>query len=164
MTTGELENKMACLLGGRAAERLVFGELSTGAADDLEKVTEIARSMVMRYGMDETLGEAVYAPTQPLFIGGAALRRVDGTTPYSEKTASQIDQAVRDLLAQAQSKAAGILKQNRELLDQTAEMLLAKETLSADELPKRVSFMTVPRRLSQPVGAEQEQSSHGDLL
>jgi len=164
MTTGELENKMACLLGGRAAERLVFGELSTGAADDLEKVTEIARSMVMRYGMDETLGEAVYAPTEPLFIGGAALRRVDGTTPYSEKTASQIDQAVRDLLAQAQSKAAGILKQNRELLDQTAEMLLAKETLSADELPKRVSFMTVPRRLSQPVGAEQEQSSHGDLL
>ena len=144
MTAQELENKMACLLGGRAAERLVFGELSTGAADDLEKATDIARNMVMRYGMDETLGEAVYGPAQPLFVGGASLRRVEEATPYSEKTASQIDQAVRDLLAQAQTKASAILKQNRDILDQTAERLLAKETLSADELPKRVSFVTVP--------------------
>jgi ATP-dependent Zn protease len=69
---------------------------------------------------------------------------VEEAAPYSEKTASQIDQAIRDLLAQAQAKALAILKQNREVLDQTAEKLLTKETLSADELPKRVSFVTIP--------------------
>jgi len=144
MTAHELRNKMACLLGGRAAERLVFDEVSTGAADDLEKATDIARNMVMRYGMDETLGEAVYAQAQPLFVGGSALRRPEETTPYSEETAARIDQAVRDLLAQAHGTATAILKQNRELLDQIAAKLLEKETLSADELPKRVSFATVP--------------------
>ena len=144
MTAHELRNKMACLLGGRAAERLVFDEVSTGAADDLEKATDIARNMVMRYGMDETLGEAVYAQAQPLFVGGAALRRPEETTPYSEETAARIDQAVRDLLAQAHGTATAILKQNRELLDQIAAKLLEKETLSADELPKRVAFATVP--------------------
>ena len=144
MTAHELRNKMACLLGGRAAERLVFDEVSTGAADDLEKATDIARNMVMRYGMDETLGEAVYAQAQPLFVGGSALRRPEETTPYSEETAARIDQAVRDLLAQAHGTATAILKQNRELLDQIAAKLLEKETLSADELPKRVAFATVP--------------------
>jgi len=144
MTAGELQNKMACLLGGRAAERLVFDEVSTGAADDLEKATDIARDMVMRYGMDEALGEAVYAQNQPLFVGGAALRRAETATSSSEETAARIDRAVRDLLAQAKGKATAILEQNRELLDQIAEKLLAKETLSADELPKRVPFSTVP--------------------
>ena len=144
MTSEELENKMTCLLGGRAAERLVFNEMSTGAADDLEKATDIARNMVMRYGMDETLGEAVYAQPQPLFIGGGALRRVEEARSYSERTAGQIDEAVRKLLEAAHDKASAILKQNRELLDQTADKLLAKETLSADELPKRVAFVTVP--------------------
>jgi cell division protease FtsH len=144
MTSEELENKMACLLGGRAAERLVFDELSTGAADDLEKATDIARSMVMRYGMDETLGEAVYTQAQPLFVGGAALRRAEEARSYSERTAAQIDEAVRKLLERAHDRAAAILKQNRELLSQTAEKLLAKETLSADELPKRVAFVSEP--------------------
>ena len=70
MTRQELENKMAVLLGGRAAEHIVFGELSTGAADDLVKVTDIARSIVTRYGMTEELGQIVYERSQQSFLGG----------------------------------------------------------------------------------------------
>jgi cell division protease FtsH len=70
MTREELLNKMAVLLGGRAAELIVFGHLSTGAADDLAKVTDIARSMVMRYGMNEELGNVAYEHERPLFLGG----------------------------------------------------------------------------------------------
>jgi len=140
MTRGELENKMASLLGGRAAEMLVFGQLSTGAADDLDKATDIARNMVMRYGMDEALGQAVYAAERPLFLAGPNVPPVQGARSYSEKTAWQIDEAVRKLVDGAFDKATEILKKNRKILDETAQKLLKKETLSADELPRPVAF------------------------
>ncbi len=137
MTRPELENKMAGLLGGRAAEVLVFAELSTGAADDLAKATDIARGMVMRYGMDETLGQATYEQRQPLFLDGGQSAPMPGETrSYSEKTASDIDAAVKTLLDAAFDKATAILGANRKLLDTTAGKLLEKETLTADELPK----------------------------
>ena len=138
MTRDELENKMAVLLGGRAAEMLVFGKLSTGAADDLRRATEIARSMVMRYGMDETLGRAVYAEEGPQFLEGPA-----GAFPvplrgpgHSPETAREIDCAVRKLLDQAFDKATAVLKQHRTVLDTTARRLLKKETLSGEDLPR----------------------------
>ena len=138
MTRAELENKMAVLLGGRAAETLVFAELSTGAADDLNRATEVARSMVMRYGMDETLGQAVYAEETPLFLdnlpqGSSGLTR--GAT-HSQETAREIDCAVRALLDAAFDKATRILERHRKVLDDTARRLLDQETLSGDELPK----------------------------
>jgi cell division protease FtsH len=136
MTRGELENKMAGLLGGRAAEMLVFGELSTGAADDLDKATDIARGMVMRYGMDERLGQATYAQHQPLFLDGQRVPSPAEARSYSEKTAAEIDEAVKSLLAAAFDTATAILTKNRKLLDETASKLLEKETLTADELPK----------------------------
>jgi len=136
MTSEELENKLACLLGGRAAELLVFGELSTGGADDLDKATDIARSMVMRYGMDETLGKAVYLQRQPLFIGDTAVARGEEARTYSEATAREIDEAVRKLLDKAEARALAVLKLNRQLLDKTAERLLVEETLAADALPR----------------------------
>jgi cell division protease FtsH len=139
MTVAELENKLTCLLGGRAAELLVFGELSTGGADDLEKATDIARGMVMRYGMDETLGKAVHLQKQPLFIGDASLVRGEGVRSYSEQTAREIDEAVRKLLDRAEGRATAILKLNRQMLDKTAERLLVDETLSAEDLPKPLS-------------------------
>lgn len=135
MTRGELENKMAGLLGGRAAEMLVFGELSTGAADDLDKATDIARGMVMRYGMDERLGQATYAQHQPLFLDGQRVPSPAEGRSYSEKTAAEIDEAVKSLLADAFDKATAILTKNRTLLEDTATKLLEKETLTADELP-----------------------------
>jgi cell division protease FtsH len=135
MTREELKNKMAILLGGRSAELLVFNKFSTGAANDLDKATDIARNMVMRYGMDETLGQVTYVEEQPLFLGGASIQRPQ-TRSYSEKTASQIDEAVRKLVQDAFDQATAILKRNRKILDQTAKKLLEKETLSAEELPK----------------------------
>jgi len=134
MTREELENKMAVLLGGRAAEVLIFDEISTGAADDLDKATDIARNMVTRYGMHEKLGEMTYEEQRSAFLGDAAL----GLTPrrYSEETAREIDCAVRGLVEEAREKASRILTINRAKLEEGAGRLLEKETLLADELPK----------------------------
>jgi cell division protease FtsH len=134
MTEQELTNKMVVLMAGRAAEVLVFEQLSTGAADDLGQVTNIARTMVTRYGMNATLGQVTYDPERPTFLGQQE------TFPplvrsYSEQTAWQIDEAVRKLSDAAFARATEILCAHRQLLDDTAAKLLAKETLSADELP-----------------------------
>ncbi len=134
MARWELENKMAVLLGGRAAEMLVFGELSTGAADDLNKATDIARNMVMRYGMSDDLGHAIYVEDRPLFLDGAAQRLARGDT-HSEETAREIDVAVRDLVGAAFDTAMATLKTHRNALDEVAQALLAKETLTAEDLP-----------------------------
>jgi cell division protease FtsH len=132
MTREELENKMAVLLGGRASERIVFGHLSTGAADDLAKVTDIARSMVMRYGMDEKLGHVAYESESPRFLD------VPDTLPrasrFSDEVAREIDRAVKAIIDDAFSKAHRVLSENRGVLDLGAERLLQKETLNEDEL------------------------------
>jgi cell division protease FtsH len=133
MTREELENKMAVLLGGRAAETLVFGHLSTGAADDLAKVTDIARSMVMRYGMVEKLGNVAYEQDRPLFLGGP---RVEAARDYSEETAREIDCAVREIVKHAFDKALAILTARRAVLEKSAAALLQKETLGEEELAR----------------------------
>jgi cell division protease FtsH len=139
MTAGELINKMAALMGGRAAEVLVFDRLSTGAADDLSQATNIARTMVTRYGMDASLGQVTYDAERQGFLG-----QVEGYLPsvrsYSERTAWQIDEAVRQLVDGAFKKATCVLETHRTLLDQTAEQLLEKETLTAGELPSIAPF------------------------
>jgi len=109
MTESELTNKMAALLGGRAAEVLVFGSLSTGAADDLAQATNIARSMITRYGMNPTLGQVSYEAERQHF-----LPQMDALWPgvrgYSEQTAWQIDEAVRSAIDRAFDKATRILE------------------------------------------------------
>jgi cell division protease FtsH len=130
MTKEELENKMAVLLGGRAAENLVFGHLSTGAADDLSKATDIARNMVARYGMGEKLGPVTYESEPIGFLGQmAGTRRL-----YGEETAREIDVAVREMVEGAFQRARGILSRNRPLLDESAKALLARETLADADL------------------------------
>jgi cell division protease FtsH len=130
MTREELEDKMAVLLGGRAAEHLSFGHLSTGAADDLGKASEIARSMVTRYGMGGKLGPVSYHTEPEGFLG-----QVTGTRRlYSEETAREIDLAVRELVDAAFRRARAILELNRPVLDQGARTLLARETLTGDDL------------------------------
>ena len=132
MTREELENKMAVLLGGRAAEKVVFDHLSTGAADDLAKVTDIARSMVMRYGMEEKLGHVAYEAERSPFLG------VPGAVPqgreFSEETAREIDCAVRTIVENAFHKARDILNRERDQLDRGAQLLLQKETLVEEDL------------------------------
>ncbi len=135
MERGELENKMAVLMGGRAAEMLVFGRLSTGAADDLDKATDIARNMVMRYGMDETLGHAIYAEDRPAFLQGLPSQQAPSIPWYSQETAREIDCAVRKLVGDAFQRATEILKRHRKELDETARLLLERETLNAEDLP-----------------------------
>ena len=135
MTRHELIDKICVLLGGRASEKLVFGHLSTGAADDLAKVTDIARSMVTRYGMDETLGYVVYDAPKSAFLGqGEAPTYLERR--FSEDTARDIDEAVRKIVDEAFHRTIAILEQNRAVLERCAEVLLQKETLLADELAK----------------------------
>ena len=133
MTQAELENKIAVLLGGRAAEHLVFGHFSTGAADDLAKATDIARSMAARYGMDPDLGSVSYDADRTTFLGQ------NGPSTYferrySEATAAQLDKAVKQIIASVFERTEAILKGRRDELDRTAKALLEKETLDADTL------------------------------
>jgi cell division protease FtsH len=130
MTREELENKMAVLLGGRAAEHVVYGHLSTGAADDLSKTTDVARNMVTRFGMGGALGPVTYESEPNSFLG-----QMTGTRRlYAEETAREIDVAVRDIVQAAFERARGVLARNRALLDESARDLLAKETLAEGEL------------------------------
>ena len=131
MTRTELEAKMAVLLAGRAAEHLVFGHTSTGAADDLVKVTGIARSMVMRYGMSDKLGPVAYDQERTPFLEGP---RMPAAQEFSEDTAREIDREVRDIVARVFEQAVSILSRNRALLEKSARELLQKETLGEDEL------------------------------
>jgi cell division protease FtsH len=132
MTRQELEDRMCVLMGGRAAEYVIYGHLSTGAADDLSKITDIARSIVARYGMELSLGHVAFDVDQRSFIGpsGEPLRQ----RPYSEDTAREIDCAVRKAVATAFARAEDILRKNRTILEQSAQQLLTKETLEGPEL------------------------------
>src|SRR5687768_16419185 len=129
MTREELENKMAVLLGGRAAEEVMFRHLSTGAANDLAKVTEIARSMVMRYGMVKNLGHVAYENEPVGFLNNNITQK-----QFSEETAREIDVAVRDIVKACYEKALSILSREKKLLERWAQKLLEKETLVETEL------------------------------
>ncbi|MDE2119254.1 MAG: ATP-dependent zinc metalloprotease FtsH, partial [Betaproteobacteria bacterium] len=130
MTRDELLDKMAVLMGGRAAESLVFGALSTGAADDLAKVTDIARSMATRYAMVDGLGQVALEDAPQNLLGTP----VPPQRNYSEQTAREIDCAVRDLVGAAFERASSILQRRRATLEQGAALLLQQETLVENEL------------------------------
>ena len=135
MSHQELEDKMTVLLGGRAAEMILGDDVSTGAADDLAKATDIARGIVMRFGMDEHLGPVAWDTEQANYLQqdqGVFWRQ----RRYSDQTAHEIDLAVRAHVEAARARAFGILQDNRDALDEGATALLAHETLGGDELPK----------------------------
>ncbi len=132
MTRAELRDKIAGLLGGRAAEEAVFSEISTGASDDLRQATEIARAMVRDYGMSEalgpvTLGEERRSP----FLGGAVMPEARA---YSERTAQAIDGEVRLLVSEGLERASALVRRYRDKLEQVAARLLAHEVIEQDEL------------------------------
>src|SRR5579871_1124219 len=138
MTREELENKMAVLLGGRADEQVEFGHLSTGAADDLRRVTDIARSMVTKYGMSERLGSVAYDRDPRTFLTGADLPARPHEQDYAEKTAAVIDDEVRRLVHSAMDLAVGVLREKRNILERSARRLLEKETLEERELTELI--------------------------
>lgn len=142
-TRTELENRMTVLLGGRAAEQLMLGEVSSGAADDLAKATDIALDMVTRLGMSSELGQVAYERQRTPFL--AQMPQFGSERNYSEDTARHIDEAVRGLVDMAFSRATQALQARHDLLEQGARLLLERETLAEAELaPMAASARALP--------------------
>lgn len=130
LTVDELKNRITVLMGGRASERLIFdGAISTGAADDLQRATEVAIEMVTKYGMDETVGQRTYAAKPQTFLAAAQ----DAVVSAAEATAREIDLAVRNLIEEGDRRAREILQRRRADLDAGAVLLIANETITAEQ-------------------------------
>lgn len=130
LTIEELKNRIAVLMGGRASERLIFdGAISTGAADDLQRATEVAIEMVTKYGMDETVGQRTYAPKPQAFMAATQ----DTIVAAAEATGREIDLAVRNLVEEGDRRARDVLQRKRADLDAGVEMLIANETVTAEQ-------------------------------
>jgi cell division protease FtsH len=131
MTRAELLDRLDVLLGGRVAEELVFGDVSTGAQDDLQRATDMARHMVARYGMTEALGLATFEPPrQALFLNVPSMAQRE----YSEETARRIDDEIRKLFEAAHERVRQTLTAKREVLTSLAKLLIEKEVVSRDDL------------------------------
>jgi cell division protease FtsH len=155
MTKEYLEDMITVLMGGRVAEKLVFGNLSTGAANDLERVTEIARKMVTEWGMSERLGPATFGKTQrEVFLG----RDLGLKTPISEETLRIIDEEIKRIVEWAERRAEEILKENIEKLHRLAQVLLEKETISGEELDKIIK----DDKEDLPENSKSEEPEHKD--
>lgn len=132
MTKSELENRIAVLLGGRIAEEIMYGEVSTGARDDLLKATDIARHMVKAYGMSEKLGQVSFDRNhQPFFLQNG---QSQSPGDYSQQTAYEIDTEVRRIIDEQDTRVKEILGSQRETIQEVARVLLIKETISGEEL------------------------------
>ena len=130
LAASELKNRIAVLMGGRAAEQLIFGgDVSTGAADDLQRATEIAIEMVTRYGMDQKVGQRTYTSRPQNFLPGVQ----DKVVSAAEATEREIDLAVRDLIEAGDASARSILERRRADLDEGVALLIARETLTSEE-------------------------------
>jgi len=123
-------DELAGLLGGRAAEEIVFGEVTTGAANDLERVTKLARKMVTEFGMSDRLGPLQFGQKDELVFLG---REIAEQRNYSEEVAQAIDEEVRRFVEEAYERARTILLNHREKLDKIAELLIQKETIEEEE-------------------------------
>jgi cell division protease FtsH len=134
MTREELESKMAVLLGGRAAELVAFDHLSTGAADDLRRVTDIAHAMVTRYGMSERLGSVAYDREARSFLTGPNLPSPPQEKGYAEVTAAAIDEEVREIVQSAMERAVDIVRRRRDVLERAARRLIEVETFEENQL------------------------------
>lgn len=149
MTLEELQDKMAVLLGGRAAEKIVFGHLSTGAADDLAKVTDIARAIVTRYGMSEKLGHVALEKDRRSFLDTDQPYYGPQERSYSDKTAAAVDEEVRRVVDETFDRTVDLLTQRRDLLERTARRLLEKETLDEREIRELVGEAGDPAPLDE---------------
>jgi len=133
MTRSELLDRLAVLLGGRVAEELVFGEISTGAQNDLQRATDIARSMVTEYGMSDRLGLVTYERArQPMFLQESFAP----AKTYGEEKAGQIDEEISRVIEQAHQRVRGILTAHRDVLDELAHLVSQKEVVQGEELRK----------------------------
>src|SRR5881296_2508592 len=135
LTRSEIEDRIAVLLGGRVAEELVYGEVSTGAHNDLERASELARLMVTKYGMSERVGLATFGERTPLFLKGTGM----GERDYSEETARTIDEEVRAILDRTHDRVRGILTAKKAVLVAAAQELKRLETLEGEPLRRALA-------------------------
>jgi cell division protease FtsH len=141
----ELEDRIAVLLGGHVAEELVYGELSTGAHNDLERATALARAMVMRYGMSERLGPLTFGDGgSPGFLRKNGLGWEGGEREYSEETARAIDEEVRRIVEEGYERVRGLLAAKKDTLLRAARLLKQRETLEGEELRRLLAGEPVP--------------------
>ena len=139
MSHERMKDQLAGLLGGRAAEEIIWGDVSTGASNDLQRVTSIARSMITRYGMSEKLGPIVYGDREEMIFLG---REISEQRNYSEKIARQIDDEVRGLVKNGYQQAMETLREHRDKLETVARRLLEIETLERREFEAIMSGET----------------------
>jgi cell division protease FtsH len=133
ITKKQMEDKLVTLLGGRVAEALVLGDISTGAQNDIERATKIARSMVTHYGMNEKLGPMTYGTDEEeVFVG----RDFGRTRNYSEEVAAEIDREMRKIIDEAYHRAEKLISENMDKLERIAQALLEKETIDGKEFEK----------------------------
>ncbi|WPN56071.1 ATP-dependent zinc metalloprotease FtsH [Pseudomonas sp. P9_31] len=137
-----LKDRIVVLMAGRAAEDLVYGQISTGAADDLGRATDIARQLITRFGMSPELGQSVLEKQTPTYLGDRMATM--GEKDYSEQTAREIDLGIRALLDEAYQRAKALLQSRRADLDEGARLLLEKETLTPEEFPPLMPFKPTP--------------------
>lgn len=140
MTKEELENKIATLTGGRAAEEVQFGSISTGASNDIEQATKLARAMITRYGMDSDFDMVAMETVTNQYLGG------DTSLACSAETQAKIDRKVSDLVRGQHQKAKDILLANRDKLDEIAKYLYEKETITGEEFMKILNGEETPTR------------------
>jgi cell division protease FtsH len=153
---GYLKDSLAIRMGGRAAELVVFGEASTGAANDLAGATELATRMVREFGMSVALGPIGFSTAGPAYLGGGGDA---GKRPYAEETQRIIDEEVAKLLREADQRAAVMLTDNRDLLDRLAELLLERETVDGTDVDRIVG--RIPGDDRAPVGASSHPATGG---
>jgi cell division protease FtsH len=145
-TEGYLKDSLAIRMGGRAAEQIVFGESSTGAANDLAGATELATRMVREFGMSPALGPVGFASGSPMYLGGEQVR----SRQYAEQTQRVVDEEVAKLLRQAEQRATAMLTEHRDALDRLVELLLERETVDGTDVDEVLGRIPGQR---QPVGA-----------
>ena len=145
MIEDEIRGRIATLLGGRSAEEIIFGKVSTGASDDIQKTTELAERAVTLYGMSDELGPIAFEKMQQQFIEGYGNAR----RSVSSEVAKIIDAEVKHIVDNAHHIALTILDKNRDLLTETANELLEKEILEGEKLRERLQQAIVPRRVSR---------------
>jgi len=145
MVEDEIRGRIATLLGGRSAEELIFGKVSTGASDDIQKVTDLAERTITLYGMSDQLGPVAFEKSQQEFLGGYSNPR----RPISPKVAEEIDREVKEIVDRAHQMALSILEQNRDLLEETAQALLQQEILEGVELRDRLNQVQAPAQLHE---------------
>ncbi|MBU7584672.1 MAG: ATP-dependent zinc metalloprotease FtsH [Nostoc sp. TH1S01] len=145
MIEDEIRGRIATLLGGRSAEEIVFGKVSTGASDDIQKATDLAERYVTLYGMSDKLGPVAFEKTQQQFLDGYGNAR----RAISPQVAQEIDQEVKQIVDNAHHIALSILQQNRDLLEETAQELLQREILEGSDLRDRLKQAKAPEELSE---------------